>query len=260
MSDPMVPYLAYFAAGRFAWEKGVARGLPYFNAVSKELPSGSRTRAMKLMRRSPAIVRWLERHLGDYPFRSTGGVTTSIYSGFALENQSRPTYPYLGNGAYGRNIVVHELAHQWFGNSVSVNRWRDIWLNEGFASWAEWKYVETHGGRRAQKTMLSHYSAFSRGDSFWDLPIGDPGPRRLFAYPVYERGAMAVQALRRRIGNDDFKKVLRTWVARRADRTGRVGQFRRLAEDISNERLGGFFKAWLFTGEKPRRTAANGLR
>jgi aminopeptidase N len=260
MSDPMAPYLAFFAAGRFEWEQGVSHGLPYVNAVSKGLTPADRTRAMGLMRRSPAIVRWLEKHLGAYPFDSTGGVTTSLHSGFALENQSRPTYPYLGNGSYGRSVVVHELAHQWFGDEVSVHRWRDIWLNEGFASWAEWRYDEAHGGPRAHRTMLEHYAGYPRGDSFWRLSIGDPGPRRLFAYPVYERGAMAVQALRHRIGNADFRELLKTWVQRRADRTGRVGQFRRLAESISDERLGTFFNAWLHTKEKPRRTAANGLR
>ena len=260
MAEPMAPYLAFFAAGRFRVEQGVDQGLPYVNAVSKGLSKGNRDRAMRLMRRSPAIVRYLETQFGDYPFTSTGGVTTSLFSGFALENQSRPTYPYLGNGGYGRDVVVHELAHQWFGDDVSVDRWRDIWLNEGFATWSEWKYAEAHGGRSAQKTLLSHYSAYMASDSLWNLPIGDPGPKRLFAYSVYERGAMTVQALRHRIGNADFKQLLRTWVQQRSDGTGRIGQFRRLAEKISGERLGGFFKAWLFTGEKPARTRANGLR
>ncbi|MGZ5416192.1 MAG: M1 family metallopeptidase [Nocardioides sp.] len=260
MGEPMAPYLAFFAAGRFRVEQGVDRGLPYVNAVSKALPRGSRDRAMRLMRRSPGIVRYLETQFGDYPFTSTGGVTTSLYSGFALENQSRPTYPYLGNSNYARSTVVHELAHQWFGNDVSVNRWRDIWLNEGFATWAEWKYIEGHGGRSAQKTLLSHYSGYLRSDSLWNLTIGDPGPRRLFAYAVYERGAMTLQALRHRIGNADFKQLLRAWVQERSEGTGRIGQFRQLAEEISGKQLDGFFKAWLFTGTKPARTKANGLR
>jgi aminopeptidase N len=260
MAEPMAPYLAYFAAGQFQVEQGDAEGLHYYNAVSKQLPKADRERSLGLMARTPGIVRWLERQFGPYPYTWTGGVTTSLYSGFALENQSRPTYPYLGNGGYGRGVVVHELAHQWFGDQVSVNRWRDIWLNEGFASWVEWRYDEAHGGRSAQKTLLSHYSAYFPSDPLWNLRIGDPGPKRLFAYPVYERGAMALQALRHRIGNDDFKSLLRTWVQDRTGRTGRVGQFRALAEEISGQQLHGFFKTWLFTGKKPARTGANGLR
>ena len=260
MAQPMAPYLAFFAAGQFKIDEGDDQGLHYYNAVSMQLPQGDRDRARALMARTPGIVRWLETQFGDYPYAWTGGVTTSLYSGFALENQSRPTYPYLGNRGYGRSVVVHELAHQWFGDQVSVRRWRDIWLNEGFATWVEWKYDEAHGGRSANKTMHRHYSAYMKSDPLWNLTIGNPGPRRVFAYAVYERGAMALQALRHRIGSPDFKQLLRTWVEQRADGNGRIGQFRALAEETSGKQLDGFFKAWLFTGSKPAKTKANGLR
>ncbi len=258
--EPMTTYLAFFAAGRFEIESGVAAGLPYFIAVSTALAPSNRTAAMNLMRRSPGVVRWLETQLGDYPFTSTGGVTTSLYAGFALENQTRPTYPFLGNGRYGRDTVVHELAHQWFGDHVAVDRWRDIWLNEGFATWFEWRYAETHGGTRAQRALMSRYRGYGAGDPLWDLSIGNPGKKHLFAYAVYERGAMAVQALRHRIGTPAFKQLLRRWVSEQASGNGRVGEFKSLAEEVSGEQLDGFFDAWLATGRKPARTAANGLR
>jgi aminopeptidase N len=260
MAEPMTTYLAFFAAGRFRWEQGTSRGLHYVNAVSKRLGDRAERRAIRLMRRTPGIVRWLETQLGDYPFGSTGGVTTSLPTGFALENQGRPTYPYLGNDRSARSVVVHELAHQWLGDHVSVDRWRDIWLNEGFASWFEWKYVETHGGRHARRTLHAHHRTYPRGDWFWRLEIGDPGPGRIFDPRVYERGAMTVQALRNRIGDRDFRRLLRTWVEQHGEGTGRVGQLKRMAERVSGEQLDGFFRVWLFTPEKPRRTAANGLR
>jgi aminopeptidase N len=258
--DPMATYLAFFAAGRFQTESGVAQGLPYFNAVSMGLEETNRAKAMKLMRRSPGIVRWLETQLGPYPFSSTGGVTTSLFAGFALENQGRPTYPFLGNGRYGRDTVVHELAHQWVGDYVSVDRWRDIWLNEGFATWFEWRYAEAHGGQSAQKALLGRYRGYAADDPVWDPDLDDPGKDHLFGFAVYERGGMAVQALRHRIGDDDFARLLRTWVQRNGDGTARVGGLERLAEEVSGERLGRFFDAWLRSGRKPARTAANGLR
>jgi len=260
VAEPMATYLAFFAAGQFQYESGVSQGLPYFNAVSQGLDPTNRDAAMRLMRRSPGIVRWLETQLGAYPFSSTGGVTTSLSAGFALENQTRPTYPFLGNGRFARSIVVHELAHQWFGDDVAVDRWRDIWLNEGFATWSEWKYAEVHGGRSAERTLQERYADYGDSDPVWTLRVGDPGAHHLFDLAVYDRGAMTLQALRNRIGDDGFKRLLRRWVAEHGGGTGRVGQFERLAEQVSGERLDGFFDAWLFTGHKPAATEANGLR
>ena len=260
MTQPMAPYLAFFAAGRFKLESGSRNGLPYTLAVSRRLPKQAQKRSMQLLRRTPRIVHWLEGKLGSYPFSSTGGVTTGLYTGFALENQSRPTYPYMGSGPAATDTVVHELAHQWFGDDVSVDRWRDIWLNEGFATFAEWRYAEAHRGRSAQKRLLVTYEDMPARSSFWRVRVGNPGARRIFDWSIYERGAMTLQALRHRIGRADFNRLLRTWVRQRGEGNGRVGQFEQLAEQVSGEQLDGFFRAWLHTVRKPRKTAANGLR
>jgi aminopeptidase N len=255
--EPMAPYLAFFAAGRYAVDRGRRAGLPWFVAVSKQLSQGEQRASMMLMRRTPGIVGWLEKQLGDYPFSTTGGLTTGLNPGFALENQTRPTYPAVGAGA--TSLVVHELAHQWFGDSVSVRNWRDIWLNEGPATFFEVRYAETHGGLSAARWLRRAYDEAGAGNPFWDLPIARPGRDRLFARPVYQRGAMTLQALRTRVGNDDFWTILRTWLSTRADRTGSTEQFQALAEAVSGEDLDAFFDAWLFTGEKPADTVDNGL-
>jgi aminopeptidase N len=255
--EPMVPYLAFFAAGNFAVDHGKRNGLPWYVAVSKQIPQPQRRRSMKLMRRTPAIVAWLERQLGDYPFSTTGGVVTGLQPGFALENQTRPIYPQVGGN--GTLLVVHELAHQWFGDSVSVDRWADIWLNEGFASYMEYRYRQTHGGQSTRSWLCTRYTQTGGADPFWELEIGDPGPRNIFDGAVYYRGAMTLAALQTRLGNADFWEILRTWAADNANGNGSSADFEALAEQVSGESLDAFFDAWLFTGQKPANTATNGL-
>jgi aminopeptidase N len=213
---------------------------------------------MKMLRRSPAFIRWLQSQLGTYPFSTTGGVVTSLNPGFSLENQTRPTYPGLGRGS--TSLMVHELAHQWLGDSVSVQNWRDIWLNEGAATFMEVRYAETHGGRSAHAWLMNRYTGIPRNDSFWNLRIGNPGAARMFDGRIYFRGGMALQALRQRIGNADFWRVMRTWVRSHRNGNGSTAEFRAVAQRISGANLKGFFDAWFFTPSKPARTRANGLR
>jgi aminopeptidase N len=255
--EPMVPYLAFFAAGEYAVAQGRRDGLPWLVAVSKDLPGSSVRASMAMLKQTPRIVSWLQSQVGPYPFSQTGGLVTSLSPGFALENQTRPTYPVLGRGA--APLLVHELAHQWFGDSVSVHQWRDIWLNEGFASFMALRYTETHGGQTVQRWLESSFDAAGPDDSFWSLHIGDPGSSDIFARAVYDRGAMTLQALRHRIGEDAFWQLLRTWAAEQGGGTGSTEQFEALAERLSGQDLAAFFEAWLFTSARPDRTAANGF-
>jgi aminopeptidase N len=259
MDRPMASYLAFFAAGFLRTQSGTSYGLPWTVAVSRYFDRRSQDRLLRLMRKSPGIAHWMSTQFGPYPFDSTGGVVTAIDTGFALENQSRPTYPFLAPGHDAHSVVVHELAHQWFGDQVSVDRWRDIWLNEGFATWSEWRYDEAHGRPSAWHRLGTEYAAHPAGDPFWRLKIGNPGPGRLFDQPVYDRGAMTLQALRHRIGSGTFLTLLRTWVLQHSDSTGTVEQFEALAEQFSGQDLDGFFGAWLHSGTRPARTVANGL-
>jgi aminopeptidase N len=256
--EPMVPYLAFFAAGDFVVRHGRHDGLPWYVAVSRQIPKAGRARSMRLMKRTPEVVDWLETQLGDYPFSATGGLTTGLSPGFALENQTRPTYPLLGHGALG--VVVHELAHQWFGDLVAVENWRDIWLNEGFATFMEVRYDATHGGPSASAWLRSRYDAFGPDSDFWNLEIADPRPPRLFDNSVYLRGAMTLQALRQRIDDDAvFWALLRTWLAENRYGNGSTPEFHALAERVSGRELDEFFQAWLHDRSRPAPTADNGL-
>ena len=147
--------------------------------------------------------------------------------------------------------MVHELAHQWYGDSLAVARWQEIWLNEGFASYAEWLWEEEQGFATPQEIFDFLYAEIPADDPFWDLTIGDPGPESLFDGAVYTRGAMTLQALRGEVGDGDFRWILRTWATRQAGDNVTTRQFIRLAENISGQQLDGLFDEWLYTTGKP---------
>lgn len=256
-AEPMAPYLAFFAAGRFTVRHGALDGRPYVVAVSRQLTPGRRRAATELMLRSAPMTAWLETQLGPYPFSSTGGLVTGLRTGFALETQTRPIYPAVGPES--TQLLVHELAHQWFGNAVSVDRWRDIWLNEGFATFMEQRWVEASGGRTADEWLSDTYDALAGDSTFWQVRIGNPGRRQLFDQAVYVRGAMTLQALRNRVGETAFWTTLRTWLSTRNGGGGSVADFRALASAVSGQDLDAFFDAWLGSTSRPDKTSANGF-
>jgi aminopeptidase N len=255
--EPMAPYLAFFAAGDFTIKRGTDNGLPWVNAVSQQLSPGDQRASMKLLDRTPGVVEALSADLGDYPFSVTGGLTTGLPVYFALENQTRPTYPAVGSRA--TSLIVHEISHQWFGDDVAVARWRDIWLNEGAATFMEWRYAEQHGGQPAAETLRERYRGLPASDRFWELSIADPGAAHIFDEEIYVRGGMTMQALRNRIGDEKFWTLIRTWLDRKSGGNGSSEEFEALAAEISGQNLTDFFTAWLRTGSKPAETAPNGL-
>ncbi len=257
--EPMAPYLAFFAAGSFETRSVTCNGIPNYVAVTRQTPSSTRAEAAKrLAEGTCAIVSAFASRLGPYPFSAMGGLVTRLPVGFALENQTRPTYPVLAGPTTG--LMAHELAHQWFGDSVSVANWRDIWLNEGFAQFMQTYYVtEVVGGDSMQEWLVHNYDTFSPESGYWRLSIDDPGVPRLFDGAVYFRGSMALQALRHRIGDPAFWTLLQTWVSQRAYGNGSVADFRALAAAISGQDLTAFFDAWLSAKTVPAKTADNGL-
>ena len=256
---PMATYLAFMAIGRYDIEQGTdSGGRPYLYAFSKLLKPAVAERARASVDRTAAITRFQETQFGPYPFDVVGGVVPGGQFFYALENQTRPVHSRVffldGQNPY---VIAHEQAHQWYGDAIAVRSWRDIWLNEGFASYAEYLYVQHRFGVPPQRLFLDNYHAVPARDPFWKVRIGNPGPGHEFEQAVYDRGAMTLQALRNKIGKADFFDLLRRWAVK--GENGSIEQFQRMTETYVRYPLDRFFRVWLYTREKPRPTVANGF-
>ncbi|GHE07847.1 M1 family metallopeptidase [Streptomyces alanosinicus] len=245
-AQPMAAYLATATVGKFQVQQFTTRdGIRVYNAVDAREAQA----AAPVLKQLPSVLAWESKLFGPYPFRSAGSIVDHAPGvGYALETQTRPVY----DSAPDLSTLVHENAHQWFGDSVSLTAWKDIWLNEGFATYAEWLYAEQHGGDSAQKAFDALY-ARPASDPLWAYPPGDPGNgKNIFGTPVYARGAMTLHELRGAVGDRDFFRILRAWAAAHRGGHGTTAQFERLAEQISGKRLDGLFHTWLFAKGKPK--------
>lgn len=250
---PQATYLAVLAIGKYSIETDTSSdGSPIVTAYSKTLGDYEGA-ARASVARTDEIIDWESGIFGPYPFEARGGVvTTPLALGFALEAQTRPVY----DGAFWRRgsntyVVAHENAHQWFGDSVSVAQWRDIWLNEGFASYAEWLWSEEQGEGTVQEVADFTYASYPVDDPFWQVLPGDPGAGNIFDNAVYDRGAMTLQALRLAVGDTAFFSILKRWTAQTRYGNGTTEQFKALAERVSGQDLDALFQTWLYTPGRP---------
>lgn len=218
-----------------------------------DLPPAQGMVARGSFKRQPEILSFLAQSFGPYPFNAGGGIVDDAPLGFALETQTRPIYSsvFFGDPVSGDGVVVHEIAHQWYGDNLAVAQWKHIWLNEGFATYAEWLWSDREGLGTAQETFDFAYDGFPADDGFWSLTIGDPGVGHEFDGPVYTRGAMTLHALRVTVGDDAFFRILRQWSKANAGGNVTTDQFVALAEKVSGQELSPLFDAWLFSPTRP---------
>jgi aminopeptidase N len=241
--DLMAPYLATASVGNYELRTYAApNGLPIIDAVDRDL---SATADDGLAQQGEMVV-YFAGLFGPYPFNSFGAIVDDDSIGYALETQTRPIYSRRAS----EGTVSHELAHQWFGNAVSPERWADIWLNEGWATYLSWLWSEHDSGPTAQ-SRYEEILAIPADDEFWHTEVADPGPFGLFLDPVYDRGAATLHALRLAVGDADFFAIAQEWVQRYDDGTASTADFEALAEEVSGDDLDALFTAWLHTPTKP---------
>jgi aminopeptidase N len=245
MNQPMASYLATAMIGHYRITNTTDGGRPVVTAVDSSLPTSYDT----TLERTAEVVSYLERYFGPYPFDAAGGIIhADSQFGFALENQTRPVYSpgFFTRPGDDSGVLAHELAHQWFGDSLSVASWNDLWLNEGFATYAEWLWTEHNGGPTARQTFDSTYQS--------GIPTGTPGKlteQSMFDSTTYVRGAMTLGALRVALGDPAFFKILKGWPAAHQYGNVSTAQFIAFAEEQSGKDLSKLFEQWLYTPGKP---------
>ncbi len=246
--DPIASYLVTVDIGDFVQqtERGPG-GLPIRNLFPRSLVA----QATQAFAPIPDMIAFFSSRFGPYPFEAYGVVVIDADLGYALETQ---TLALFGRDAAtgGRNSeseVAHELSHQWFGDSVSVKSWKDIWLNEGFATYAEALWTEHTGGATAYDNQIRGlYRAISGSRN---PPPGNPPATDLFNNSVYLRGALTLHALRKAVGDDTFFRILQTYAARYQYGNASTDDFRAVAEAVSGQDLHALFDAWLYAPAIP---------
>jgi aminopeptidase N len=251
--EPMATYLAAVQVGRFELRGYDASPVPMTAAVPADVGAGFDAAFGRQPEMMTAFIDWF----GPYPFEGYTVVVTPDDLEIPLESQ--------GLSTFGRNfcrddwdairLVAHELAHQWFGNAVTLARWQDIWLHEGFACYCEWLWSEASGSETADTLARRHHERLAGLKQ--DFPLSDPGPELMFDDRVYKRGALTLHALRLTVGDKRFFALLKDWVAEHSGGSVTTEEFRAFASDESGVHLDDLFDAWLMDEVLPDLPAAS---
>ncbi|MEK7425133.1 MAG: M1 family metallopeptidase [Actinomycetota bacterium] len=247
--EPMATYLVMLITGDYELVEGVGpAGLPLVSAVLRD----------DLEQMQPYLdtiddqIAFFEEWFGPFPLAGYGIAITDSFGGLAMETQGRSLFSrddFSGQMGFLEELLLsHELSHQWFGDAVSPAQWSDIWLNESFASYAQWMWLEHVG--LSELDQDAERALAGRQDGMGS-PTISPSVDEMFGFNSYEGGAVVLHALRRTVGDDAFFELLRRWAADNYGQSRFTADFLALAEEVSGDDLAAFFDDWLFADRLP---------
>ncbi|WP_282793549.1 M1 family metallopeptidase [Streptomyces sp. CC224B] len=251
--QPLSTQLVQLAIGRFTLVDGEGpRGLPLRDVVPDALVEPT----AKYRKLTPEHLAWLEERLGPYPFNRYGVLVGDTDLGVALETQTLSLVPkadLLGTQVDAERNLVHELAHQWFGDSVALASWSDLWVSEGHARFYERMYSEQHGGDSFEATMKAAYRAHDQWRRDFGAPA-EPTEPNLFKRMRYDGSALVLYALREKVGDATFQKIERAWVTRYRGKAASTREYVDLATRVAGadgKDIEGFLEPWLYGPSTP---------
>jgi aminopeptidase N len=245
--EPTAPYLATVQVGRYEEVSLATEPVPQRAYV----PARLRDVARHDLGRQHEMLALFAELFGPYPFPEYTVVVTDDPLEIPLEAHGLSVFGanHLDGRRGAERLVAHELAHQWFGNSLTVALWRDIWLHEGFACYAEWLWSQASGGRPADALARAAHDRLAREPQ--DLVIDDPGRERMFDDRLYKRGALALHALRLQVGDEVFFATLREWTRRNRHGSVTTAAFVECASFVARRPLDAVLEPWLGRAELP---------
>jgi len=246
---PMATYLATVQIGRYRQLDQAGAPVPVRTLAPRQLGEAALEGSFALQ---PAMLSFFAGLFGAYPFASYTAVITEDELEIPLESQGLSTFGsnHVDTDWECVRLIAHELSHQWFGNSVTLQRWQDIWLHEGFACYCEWLWAEESGVSTVQAEVDEHHELLA-GLPQEDLLLADPGPELMFDDRVYKRGALAVHALRLHLGDERFFQVVSSWLSEHRAGSVTTEMFLEHVGREAGEDLTALLGPWLFETALP---------
>jgi aminopeptidase N len=241
---PIATYLICFYSSRYASfsekyisSSGDTMPIEYY-VVPKHLSA-----AKKDFSGQDKIIKIFSSLFGEYPFiKEKYGIAEFLWMNGAMEHQTMigVSTTMITGERYYTDVLAHELAHHWWGNAVSPASWKDIWLNEGFASYSEALYEEQLLGQKGLNDKMDEFRYFTENDSLY-APSKD-----IFSSMVYHKGAWALHMLRTEVGDSAFFRILRTYFETYKYKNASTQDFIDICEQVSGKHLSKFFEQWLY--------------